>query len=180
MMLSIDDLKKAVIYRPKDVTAGTLFDPDDYYKEKDRRKDITTGMPTHELNLWGAFMSFMEIHQEGTAGIRDPETVNPIDFENYRFSDDFKPHCDRMQNANGYWLRYTPVALHAGILGITTPPASTHTGSSGHGSSGGTGLTLLDKWQRRKREADKYPELGSKTIFDQYRRELEAQMRIDD
>ena len=75
--------------------------------------------------------------------------------------------------------------LHAAILGTTTPPGGTHTGSSGHGGSGGSGsggnsLTLLEKWQRRKREADKYPELGSKTIFDQYRRELEAQMRIDD
>ena len=53
---------------------------------KDRKKDITAGIPPHELNLWGAFMSFMEIHQEGT-GIRDPETINPDDFDRYRFSD---------------------------------------------------------------------------------------------
>jgi len=32
MMLSIDDLKKAVVYRPKDVTGTDVFDPDDYYE----------------------------------------------------------------------------------------------------------------------------------------------------
>ena len=124
-------------------------------------------------------MSFMEIHREGT-GLRDPETINPDDFDYYRFSDDFKPHCDRFQNANGYWLRYTPVNLHAGFL---VQRLHREVRIPDHQDTVAVvvrSLTLLDKWQRRKREADKYPELGSKTIFDQYRRELEAQMRIDD
>lgn len=178
MMFSMDDLKNAVVYRPKDVTGGAVFDPEDFYVAKDRTKDKEVGILTHELNLWNAFLSFLEIHRDGPTP-RDPETINPDDFEAYRLSDDFKPHCDRFQNANGHWLRYTPVNLHAGLLGTPTPVVPTHTGPT-HGGSGGTTLTLTEKWQRRKREADKYPELGTKTIFDQYRRELEAQMRIDD
>ena len=34
MMLSNDDLKNAVIYRPKEVSGGTAFDPDDYYRRE--------------------------------------------------------------------------------------------------------------------------------------------------
>jgi hypothetical protein len=67
--------------------------------------------------------------------------------------------------------------LHAGLVGTPAPPGTTHTG---RGGGGGSTLTLVEKWQRRKREADKYPELGKKTIYDQYRRELEATARIDE
>ena len=62
MVLSMDDLKKAIIYRPKEVTGGAIFDPEDFYVPKDRTKDKEVAIPIHELNLWNAFLSFLEIH----------------------------------------------------------------------------------------------------------------------
>jgi hypothetical protein len=138
-------------------------------------------IPVYDLNLFMAFKSFMEIHR-GPDGMRDPEIVNPVDFNRYRTSDDFKPEFTPFQNANGYWHMYTPMPVGAAIAAAggagvallpAAPPAVAHAGAPT--------LTPTERWERKKkRDADKYPELKDDAIFDQYHREFEAQLHIDD
>jgi hypothetical protein len=77
MMYSIEDLRDAVVYRPKDVTGGADFDAEDFYTEGDRKKDKEAGIAVHELNKWNAFLSFLEIHRDGTPLLISTPIVSP-------------------------------------------------------------------------------------------------------